>query len=48
MILIPKKGCNEIKYDCDLAKKLDYVIIVNDVESSNVGDFLVFGIKNAK
>ena len=30
MILIPKKGCNEIKYDCDLAKKLDYVIIAKE------------------
>lgn len=46
MILIPKKGCNEIKYDCDLAKKLDYVIIVNDVESSNVGD--LFSLWNQK
>lgn len=46
MILIPKKGCNEIKYDCDLAKKLDYVIIINDVESSNVGD--LFSIWNQK
>ncbi len=46
MILIPKKGCNEIKYDGDLAKKMDYVIIVNDVESSNVGD--LFSIWNQK
>ena len=46
MISIPKKGCNEIKYDCDLAKKLDYVIIVNDVESSNVGD--LFSLWNQK
>ena len=46
MILIPKKGCNEIKYDCDLAKKLDYVVIINDVESSNVGD--LFSLWNQK
>jgi len=46
MILIPKKGCNEIKYDSDLAKKLDYVIIVNDKDSSNVGD--LFSIWNQK
>ena len=46
MILIPKKGCNEIKYDSDLAKKLDYVIIINDEESSNVGD--LFSIWNQK
>ena len=46
MILIPKKGYNEIKYDCDLAKKLDYVIIVNDIDSSNVGD--LFSIWNQK
>ena len=46
MILIPKKGCNEIKYDNELAKKLDYVIIVNDIESSNVGD--LFSIWNQK
>lgn len=46
MILIPKKGCNEIKYDCDLAKKLDYVILINDVESSNVGD--LFSLWNQK
>lgn len=46
MILIPKKGCNAIKYDSDLAKKLDFVIIVNDVDSSNVGD--LFSIWNQK
>lgn len=46
MILIPKKGCNEIKYDGELAKKLDYVIIVNDIDSSNVGD--LFSIWNQK
>lgn len=46
MILIPKKGCNEIKYDSELAKKLDYVIIVNDIDSSNVGD--LFSIWNQK
>ncbi|MBE6150951.1 MAG: hypothetical protein E7162_03975 [Firmicutes bacterium] len=46
MILIPKKGCSEIKYDSELAKKLDYVIIVNDVDSSNVGD--LFSIWNQK
>lgn len=46
MILIPKKGCNEIKYDCDLAKRLDYVVIINDVESSNVGD--LFSLWNQK
>ena len=46
MILIPKKGYNEIKYDSELAKKLDYVIIVNDVDSSNVGD--LFSIWNQK
>jgi len=46
MILIPKKGCNEIKYDSELAKKLDYVIIINDVNSSNVGD--LFSIWNQK
>ena len=46
MILIPKKGCNEIKYDCELAKKLDYVIIINDIDSSNVGD--LFSIWNQK
>ncbi len=46
MILIPKKGCNEIKYDSDLAKKLEYVIIINDVDSSNVGD--LFSIWNQK
>ena len=46
MILIPKNGCNEIKYDCDLAKKLDYVVIINDVESSNVGD--LFSLWNQK
>ena len=46
MILVPKKGCNEIKYDSELAKKLDYVIIVNDVDSSNVGD--LFSIWNQK
>ena len=46
MILIPKKGSNEIKYDSELAKKLDYVIIVNDIDSSNVGD--LFSIWNQK
>ncbi len=46
MILIPKKGCNEIKYDSDLAKKLEHVIIINDVDSSNVGD--LFSIWNQK
>ena len=46
MILIPKKGCNEIKYDFDLAKKLEYVIIINDEDSSNVGD--LFSIWNQK
>lgn len=46
MILIPKKGCNEIKYDSELAKKLDYVIIINDIDSSNVGD--LFSIWNQK
>ena len=46
MIIIPKIGCNEIKYNDDIAKKTDYVIIVNDVESSNVGD--LFSLWNQK
>ena len=46
MILIPRKGYNEIKYEYDLAKKLDYVVIVNDIDSSNVGD--LFSIWNQK
>ena len=46
MILIPKVGCNEIKYDSNLAKKTDFVIIVNDKESSNVGD--LFSLWNQK
>ncbi len=46
MLLIPKKGKNCIDYDADLAKKIDYVIIVNDVDSSNVGD--LFSIWNQK
>ncbi|MBR4262403.1 MAG: polyprenyl synthetase family protein [Bacilli bacterium] len=46
MILIPKVGCNEIKYDSNIAKKTDFVIIVNDEESSNVGD--LFSLWNQK
>ena len=46
MILIPKKGYNEVKYNDNIAKKVDYVIIVNDKESSNVGD--LFSLWNQK
>ena len=46
MILIPKVGCNEVKYNSNLAKKTDYVIIVNDKDSSNVGD--LFSLWNQK
>ena len=46
MVLIPKKNSNEIKYNDKVAKNTEYVIIVNDVDSSNVGD--LFSLWNQK
>lgn len=46
MVLIPKKNSNEIKYNDKIAKNTEYVIIVNDVDSSNVGD--LFSLWNQK
>lgn len=46
MIYIPKKNNNEINYKEEFAKKLNYVIIVNDKQSSNTGD--LFSIWNQK
>ncbi len=46
MITIPKKGLNEIRYTEKIAKNTDYVIIVNDDLSTNVGD--LFSLWNQK
>lgn len=46
MVLIPKKNSNEIKYNDKVAKNTEYVIIVNDIDSSNVGD--LFSLWNQK
>lgn len=46
MIYIPKKNTNTVAYSEALAKKMNHVIIVNDKQSSNIGD--LFSIWNQK
>lgn len=41
MILIPKRNHNNIPYSSKLAKTINYVVIINDEESSNVSDLFI-------
>ena len=48
MITIPMKSKNNITYKEKLAQKTDYVIIVNDENSSNVSDLFIIWNQKAK
>lgn len=48
MISIPKDGKTCLKYDDKLAKKYDYIVILNDDVSSNVSDLFILWNQKSK